>query len=231
MRFITVDLPPPERPTSAVVLPASATKLTPCRTGSPGPIAEHHVAKLDSAVRDLELGRLGRVLLVVALVEEAIEHADAEQRRRQVDMQPRHPLHRLVEHDHRGDEGEQAAGRVAAEDDRIAAVEDDGGDGEAAETLHDRARARADPSELVGGLAEALDRLLLPRAHETLEREGLDDADALRGLLQRFHHLQRALELARHDLAHAHADLAHPEHGERNQHQRQRTTAEDPATP
>ena len=27
MRFITVDLPPPERPTSAVVLPASATKL------------------------------------------------------------------------------------------------------------------------------------------------------------------------------------------------------------
>ena len=187
----------------------------------PGPIAEHHVAKFDSAVRDLELGRLGRVLLVVALVEEAVEHADAEQRRRQVDMQSRHPLHRLVEHDHRGDEGKQAAGRVAADDDRIAGIEDDGGDGEAAETLHDRARARAHASELVRRLPEALDRLLLPGAHEILEREGLDDADALRGLLHRFHHLRGALELARHDLAHADADLAHAEHGERNQHQRQ----------
>src|SRR5271165_2116091 len=40
--------------------------------GFPGPIAEDHVAKFDSAVRDLEVGRLRRILLVVALVEEGV---------------------------------------------------------------------------------------------------------------------------------------------------------------
>ena len=33
---MTVDLPPPERPTRAIVLPASATKFTECRTRSSG---------------------------------------------------------------------------------------------------------------------------------------------------------------------------------------------------
>ena len=105
--------------------------------------------------------------------------------------------------------------------DGVAAVKDDGGDGEAAETLHDRARTRTHASELVRRLPEAFDRGALPGAHEILEGERLDDANALRGLLHRFHHLRGALELARHDLAHADADLAHPEHRERNQHQRQ----------
>src|SRR5580693_9831747 len=186
-----------------------------------GPIAKHHVAKFDSAVRDLKLGRLGRVLLVVALVEEAVEHADAEQRRRQVDMQPRHPLHRLIEHDHRSDKGKEAPGWIATKNDGVAAVKDDGGYGEAAETLHDRARTRAHASELVRRLPEALDRAALPLAHEILEGERLNDANALRGLLHRFHHLRGALELARHDRAHANADLAHPDHAEWNQHQRQ----------
>ena len=140
---------------------------------------------------------------------------------RQVDMQPGHPLHRLVEHDHRGDEGEQAPGRVAANNDGVAAVKHDGGDGEAAQTFHDRARARTDPRELVRRRLEAVDRLALPGAHEVLEREGLDDADALRGLLQQLHHLHRALELARHDPAHANADLAHADGGQRHEHQRQ----------
>src|SRR3984957_19061601 len=126
-------------------------------------------------------------------------------------MQSRHPLHRLVEHDDRSDEGKEAPGRVAAENDGVAAVKDDGCDGEAAETFHDRAGARAHASELVRSLPEAFDRLALPGAHKTLEGEGLDDADALRGLLHGFHHLCGALELARHDLAHADADLAHPE--------------------
>ena len=146
-------------------------------------------------------------------------------------MQPRHALHRLVEHDDRGDEGEQASRRVAADDHGVAAVEHDGGDGEAAQALHDRARARADAGELVGRRLEAFDRAGLTVAHEVFERERLDDADALRGLLQRFHHLHRALELARHDLAHAQADLAHPDRGERHEHQRERPTAGDPATP
>ena len=66
---------------------------------------------------------------------------------------------------------------------------------------------------------------------KSLEREGLDDADALRGLLQQLHHLHRALELARHDLAHANADLAHADRGERHEHQRQERQQRDPATP
>src|SRR6202021_970321 len=53
----------------------------------PAPTAEPPIAKLDPAVRDRECGRLRRVLLVVTLVEEAVEHVDTEQRRRQVDMQ------------------------------------------------------------------------------------------------------------------------------------------------
>ena len=53
------------------------------------------------------------------------------------------------------------------------------------------------------------------------EGEGLDDANALRRLLQRLHHLHRALELARHDLANAEPDLAHPDRGKRKEHQRE----------
>ena len=185
-------------------------------------IAEHDVAELDAPLRDLELRRSGRIFLEIALVEEVVEHADAEQRRRQVDMEPRHALHRLVQHDDRGDEGEEASRRVAADDHGEAAVEHDGGDGEAAEALHDRAGARTDAGELVGRRLEAADRAGLTVAHEVLQGERLDDADALRGLLQRFHHLHRALELARHDLAHAEADLAHPDRGEGHEHQGER---------
>ena len=76
-------------------------------------------------------------------------------------------------------------------------------------------------ASLFDAASKPCNRLGLPHAHEVLEREGLDDADALRGLLQRLHHLHRALELARHDLAHADADLAHADRRERNEHQRQ----------
>ena len=137
-------------------------------------------------------------------------------------MQSRDPLQRLVEHDDRGDEREEAARRIAANDHGVAAVEDDDRDGEAAEALHDRARARTHPRELVRRRLGTFDRAGLRVAHEVFEREGLDDADALSGLLQRLHHLHRALELARHDLAHAEADLAHPDRGERKEHQREK---------
>ena len=130
--------------------------------GFPRPVAEHHVVELDLPVGHLELGRVRPILLVIAFVEEVVEHADAEQRRRQVDMQPRHPLHRLIEHDHRSDEGKEAPRRVAADDDGVAGIEHHGGDSEAAKALHDRAGARADARELVGRRLEASDRLLLP---------------------------------------------------------------------
>ena len=136
-------------------------------------------------------------------------------------MQPRHALHRLVEHDDRGDEGKQASRRVAADDHGEAAVEHHRGDGESAETLHDGAGARTDARELVGRGLEAADCAGLAIAHEVFQGEGLDDANALRRLLQRLHHLHRALELARHDLLHADADLAHADRRERHEHKRE----------
>ncbi len=61
-----------------------------------GSVAEHHLAELDSPLRDLELPGPGRVVLEVVVIEEVVKDADAEQRRRQVHMEPRDALHRLV---------------------------------------------------------------------------------------------------------------------------------------
>ena len=185
-------------------------------------IAEADVAKLEPAGRDREFGLVGQLALLVGLVEKIVQHPDAEQRRREVDVQARQPLHRLVDHDHRGDEREQGARRLAAVDHRAAAVEHDGGDGEAGEALHHRARARADPRELVGGAWKLSIAARLTFAHEAFEGERFDDADALRGLLQRFHDRHRALEFVGHDLAHADADLAHGEGGDGHEDQRDR---------
>ncbi len=144
-------------------------------------IAEHHVAKLDPALGDLKFARPRGIFLEFTGVEEIIEHADAEERRGHIDVESRDALHRLVQHDDRGDEREQASGLIAANDHGIAAIEHDGGDGEAPETFHDRTCAGAYRGELVGCGLEASDRGPLPLAHEVLEGEGLDDADALRG--------------------------------------------------
>ena len=46
-RLRMVDLPPPDGPTSAVILPGSATKDMPRSTGSSLPIGEMHVLELD----------------------------------------------------------------------------------------------------------------------------------------------------------------------------------------
>ena len=41
-------------------------------------VAEHDVAEFDTTRRDLEFAGLGRVLLEFALVEEIVQHVDAE---------------------------------------------------------------------------------------------------------------------------------------------------------
>ena len=169
--------------------------------------------------RDLEFARPRRIFLEFTRVEEIIEHADAEEGRGHIDVETGDPLHRLVQHDDRGDEREQASGLVAANDDGVAAIEHDSRDGEAPEALHDRACARAHRCELVGRGLEASDRRALPLAHEVFEGEGLDDADALRGLLQRLHHLHHAREFRGHDPSHALSDLAHAERRHGHEHQ------------
>ena len=124
--------------------------------------------------------------LLVRLVEKGVEHVDADQRRSEVDLHARDPLGGLEGEHQRGDEGEEAARLLARLDHLEAAVDDDHRDRQAAERLGQRARTRADHRQPVGGALEAGDRLALARAHEGLEREGLDDPDALHGLLQRF---------------------------------------------
>jgi len=105
-----------------------------------------------------EVRGVPRVLLEVAGVEKVVKHPDAEQGGGQVDVQSRDPLQRLVEHDDGSDERKEAARRIAADDHGVAAVENDDGDGEAAETLHDRAGAGADARELVRRSLETFDR-------------------------------------------------------------------------
>ena len=103
-----------------------------------------------------------------------------------------------------------------------AAVDDDDGDRHAAQRLGQRARARADHRQLVGGALEAGDRRALARAHERLEREGLDDPDALHRLLQRFQDGGEAVELVEHHLLHPPAQLADADDDARRDDQRQR---------
>ena len=116
---------------------------------------------------------------------------------------------------------------------RVAAIDDD---------HRDRQRRRASP---VSGLERALTRRQLvggafevwrsPRTCRSrmkrLEREGLDDADALRGLLQRFQDGGEAIELVHHHLldAAAIAEPADADDGQRHDQQRQRRTSADPA--
>ena len=119
-------------------MPASRDEADRMENPLLGPIAENDVAKLDPSLRHREVRRTCRVFLEVARVEKVVEHPDAEQGGGQVDVQSRDPLQRLVEHDDRGDERKEAARRIAANDHGVAAVEHDDGDGEAAETLHDR---------------------------------------------------------------------------------------------
>ena len=68
-------------------------------------------------------------------------------------------------------------------------------DGEAAERLHQRPGAMGGARPAVRFLLQVGDIGTEARAHRVLEREGLDDADALQGLLHGFEDVRAASEL------------------------------------
>ena len=183
---MVVVLPPPERPTSAVVWPGSATRLNLVQHEFARAIEEVDIVELHPAFGDLQLRLVAALLFRRRLVQEFVEHADAHQRRGQVDMQARHALGRFGGQQQSADEGEEIARRLAAIDHAIAAINHDQGDRETGERLHQRAGARLDARQLVGGALELLDARHLPIEHKGLQRKGLDHANALRRLLQGF---------------------------------------------
>ena len=156
------------------------------------------------------------------LIEKFVEHSDAQERGVQVHMHAGQTFGGLIGQQDCGDEGEEGARRLAIDDDAQAPVNNDHGDGEAAQSLHHGARACAHRRQLVRRPLKLADGLGLAGAHLLFQREGLDDANALHRLLHRFHDLREADEFRGHDLADAHRQFARADHRDRHEDQRQR---------
>ena len=115
-------------------------------------------------------------------------------------------------------------GLLAVIDHPVAAIDDDQRHRDPRQRLHQRARARLHPHELVGRRFEGLDPAHLPLAHEGLQGEGFHHANALGRLLQGGENGREALEFG-HDhpagaiaeLAHAHDRHGHDQEGDRSQ--------------
>ena len=190
-----VDLPPPDGPTSAVTLPGSATKRQAAEHRLARPVGEVHVGEFDARGRELERRAVVVDGSVGGAVDDVEQDAHADQRGIEIDVEAREPLGRLVGEQERGQEREELARRRAGLDHAVAAVDHGDRDRDAAERLHQRAGAVGDARHLVGLLLELGDVGVEARAHRVLEREGLDDADALHGLLQGLEDARAAGEL------------------------------------
>ena len=178
-RLISVLLPEPLDPTSAVVVPAGARKLTPCRTGTPSLYSKVTSSKAHLAVdrRRAARGRSSSAssvrisMQLVDAVEAGEGLADLRADRRDL-------------HDRRGHQaGEQDVGDEVA--DRHLAGED----GAAADDDHDQADGADDDRAEGGDARDRGDRLRdvaeqpvnAGREHQLfalLRGVGLDDADA-----------------------------------------------------
>ena len=125
------------------------------------PIGELHVAEFDARVGDRQrrlvvVGRLGR-----RAVDDLEQHAHADQVAVELEIEAREPLRRLVGEQECRKEREELARRRAELDDAIAAIDDRGGDREAAERFHQRRGAVGDARPLV--------RLVLDLSHIGVE--------------------------------------------------------------
>ncbi len=99
----------------------------------------------------------------------------------------RQPFHRFVQHDQRRQKGKKGSRRRLAVDHLVAAVEDDRGDAEAAEELHEGAGDGVDRDRLQ---VETEETFILPRETPVLillHAEGLDDPGSGDRLLQKGH--------------------------------------------
>ena len=177
----TVDLPPPEGPTSAVILPGSATKRHAAQHRLVRPIGEtarrrtrRAPSSTCSAGLSSSAGSVGGLSMISNSMRTPTRLAV------EIDIEPRQPLGRLVGQQERGDEGEELAGRRADLDHAIAAID------------HARSRSRSRRASPSAGSERLATRAILLASCSTaatlssmrsrmcvFEREGLDDADAL----------------------------------------------------
>ena len=105
-------------------------------------------------------------------------------------------------------------------DDPVAAVDHHARHGKAAQDLHQRRGAVGDAGHLVGLPLDRRDVGVEAFAQDILEREGLDDADALQRLLQRLQDADPAGELVLGDAANALDHLAQHQHRGREHDER-----------
>ena len=120
-----------------------------------------------------------------------------------------------VQHDHRRDEGEEDARGARAADHLVAAIEEDGHDGEGAGDLQERLAQLVRPDVLERELQEALVEAVEAPLGVALAAEDLDDLDAREGLLEEDGQLGHLLLLALVDAVEAPADHLHHQRDER----------------
>ena len=157
-----------------------------------------------------------------------IQHGEDALRRRQallqVGVQVGEPLHRLVGQQQRGDKGKQGAGRLRLADHLVAAVDDHGDDGHAAQGFHDRVRGQARPGGLVDQPENGVHHTGGPARLVRLHAIGLNVARPLEALVEQGGEAAHLDLGAGRDPSHALADLDHRHDGggeDEKRHQRQ----------
>ncbi len=178
-----VLLPDPDGPTSAVVLPPSAVKLKPWKSG-----ASSRYSNPPWRTRRRPLKPRARARPSFSAMEDFV--SSSSYMRRTPTSPASSPIcvrasrfRRLVGERDRRDERHQRPRLDALVDRLVARPQHDDGDGKPAQHFHLRARARRDAHDFVGALAQRFDRGGHAGAHRRLEVERLDDADALRRVL------------------------------------------------
>ena len=129
-----------------------------------------------------------RLCSVVGLAGRRVEKFEQRARRleivRQLDVQARQPLGRLIGEEEGRDESNESAGRRAGTADTIGRVHEHGRYRKAAEHLHQRSRAIAHARHLIGSNLDLIDPEIHLAPNLVLEPEGLDHAHPLQRLLQ-----------------------------------------------
>ena len=180
-----------------------------------GAIGELDVAEFDLAAFHREVRQAFGLALRRRAVDDIEQLADIDEVRREIDIDARKPLRRLVGEQERGNDRKEFAGQAAALEHAEARIHHRRRHREAAEHLHQRARARAHARHFVHRLLDLADMRVHACAQHVLHVEGLDHADSLNGLLHGLDDFSGADELTLHDLARAPDERAHADHRDR----------------
>src|SRR5262249_7982109 len=178
-------------------------------------IRELHVREFDPRLRKLQrrlafVSRFGR-----GVVDDLEQDAHPDQSAVEVDIETGEALGWLISQHEGREKREELTERGPGLDHAEAAVSQCAGDRESAERLHQRARAIGDARPFVRFVLEVGNASVEAPAHGLFERERLDDAHALQGLLQRFENARAAGELMMRNRLDAADHLAQDQHRRR----------------